>query len=115
MKVLDCSSHKIVMFEISTSWPDLISFINENPDESKLIYISLDGANAPLPLSPDRFLVKNHDSSFLNHMMWEGLLDEEEQDRYIMNRCEKFFSDGKQMLIEDYDFIEDEPFYDYSR
>lgn len=48
-------------------------------------------------------------------MMWEGLLDEDEQDEYIMNRCEKFFNDGKQMLIEDYDFIEDEPFYDYSR
>jgi hypothetical protein len=111
MKVIDCSSYKIVIFDVAS---DLTSFLDEGHDDNKLIYVSLDGTDTTL-LSPDRFLVKNRNSSFLNHMMWEGLLDEDEQDEYIMNRCEKFFNDGKQMLIEDYDFIEDEPFYDYSR
>lgn len=111
MRVIDRSSYKIVIIDTES---DIVTFFNEDHDESNLIYVPLNGTNTTL-LSPDRFLVKNYDSSFLNHMMWEGLLGEEEQDEYIMNRCDKFFTTGQQMLIEDYDFQEDEPFYDYSR
>ena len=79
-----------------------------------IVWVSLDGTETKY-LPPERSLVKNYQSSFLNHMMWEGLLDEQEQIDYITSRAEKFCQTGKQMVIEDYEFREDEPFYDYSR
>ena len=47
--------------------------------------------------------------------MWEGHFDSQEQEQYIEACCKKFRETGKQMLIEDYDYQEDEPFYDYSK
>ena len=111
MKFLDCESYTIVLIEKDD---ENLSEILTKYDESKLIYVALEGVETD-ELSADRFLVKNPDASFNNHMMWEGLLDEEEQLDYIFKCARRFYENGKQMVIEDYDFKEDEPFYDYSR
>ena len=66
-------------------------------------------------LSSDRFLITDPKDSFHNHMLWEGLFDSEEQRDYIESCCRKFWETGKQMIIENYDYQEDEPFYDYSK
>jgi hypothetical protein len=47
--------------------------------------------------------------------MWEELFSDEEKTFYIEECCKKFHETGKQMIIEDYEFQRDEPFYDYSK
>ena len=47
--------------------------------------------------------------------MWEELFGDEEKTLYIEECCKKFYETGKQMIIEDYEFQRDEPFYDYSK
>ena len=47
--------------------------------------------------------------------MWGGLFDWKEQLDYIIDCCQKFWDTDKQMTIENYDYQEDEPFYDYSK
>jgi hypothetical protein len=46
--------------------------------------------------------------------MWEGLLTQEEQNERLYHMIDTFIDTGKQYIIEDYKFVEDEPFYDYS-
>lgn len=111
MKILDCELYKIVVIE---NGDENLNDIPNQYNESELIYVSLEGTDTKY-LSSERFLVKNHKASFLNHMMWEGLLDDEEQQDYIFRCCRRFHETGKQMIIEEYDFQEDEPFYDYSK
>jgi len=111
MKCEDYGEYKVVILET----PD------DNPDETlrsldadTLIFVSMKGYTGDdIPLS--RFLVKNPDAPFENHLLWEGLLDVEEQEEYIAKCCRKFWETGKQMVIESYAFKADEPFYDYSK
>ena len=79
------------------------------------IYVAMQGYSVFDRVSKERFLVQNPESPFSNHLMWEGLFDSAEQEDYIQKCCEKFWNTGKQMVIEDYDYQEDEPFYDYSK
>ena len=111
MKFLDCETHKVVIFE---TVDDAVKNLPVQYNESELVYVALNGTDTDL-LSSERFLVKNYNSSFYNHMQWEGLLDDEEQEDYILKCARKFYETGKQMVIEDYDFQQDEPFYDYSK
>lgn len=111
MKVNDYVDFKIVILETQD---DDTSLIVNSYDESELIYVSLVGYCGD-DLSHDRFLVTSPKDSFHNHMLWEGLFDSEEQDEYIEKCCRKFWETGKQMIIENYDYQEDEPFYDYSK
>ena len=82
-------------------------------EKNKIIYVSLEGTDDKY-LHPDRFLVKNYSASLTNHFMWEGLLTQEEQDERLYQMIDTFIDTGKQYIIEDYEFVEDEPFYDYS-
>lgn len=111
MKCEDYGEYKVVILET----PD------DNPDETlrsldadTLIFVSMHGYTGD-DIPPSRFLVKNFENSFENHLMWEGLLDAEEQGEYIAKCCRKFWETGKQMVIENYAFQQDEPFYDYSK
>jgi hypothetical protein len=113
MKLIDLEKYQIVVFGTETTDDDLTSLL-EIYREEDLVYIPLEGT-ATTVLSADRFLVKNHDRSFINHMMWEGLLSETEQEEYMRERADSFFHTGRQMIIEDYDFQIDEVFYDYSK
>lgn len=113
MQLIDCTDYKIIVFG-SELTNEEFSDLARNHKDDVLIYVSLDGCEAEY-FPQERSLVKNSTASFLNHMMWEGLLDDEEQIDYIKSCAERFHNTGKQMLIEGYDFQEDEPFYDYSK
>lgn len=111
MKIVDCLEFKIILLD---SPNEDTSLILNSYNESDLIYVALQGYCGE-DLSSERFLVQNAKSSFHNHMMWEGLFDAEEQEQYIEKCCRRFWDTNKQMVIEDYDYQEDEPFYDYSK
>lgn len=80
---------------------------------NKLIYVALEGTDDKY-LHPERFLVKNYDASLVNHFMWDGLFMQDEQDKRMWEMIDNFIDNNTQVLIENYDFVEDEPFYDYS-
>jgi cytochrome oxidase Cu insertion factor (SCO1/SenC/PrrC family) len=82
-------------------------------EKNKLLFVSLEGTDDKY-LHPDRFIVKNYTASLTNHFMWEGLLTQEEQNERLYHMIDTFIDTGKQYIIEDYKFVEDEPFYDYS-
>lgn len=111
MKIVDFVEYKIVVLETTD---EDTSSITSSYTESDLIYVALKGYEGT-DLSADRFLVTNPKDSFHNHMLWEGLFDSEEREEYIESCCKKFWETGKQMLIESYEYKEDEPFYDYSK
>ena len=111
MQVIDCTDYRIVVFGSELSESQLNDLTSQG---SNVILVALDGCEDEY-FPRDLSLVKNVKASFMNHMMWEGLLDDEEQIEYIKTQCARFFNTGKQMIIEDYDFQEDEPFYDYSK
>ena len=110
MKVLDHVDYKIVILDDMNEDVSPLEF-----SEESVIYVALQGYTNFDKLSKERFLVINPESSFINHLMWEGHFDSQEQEQYIEKCCKKFWETGKQMIIEDYDYQEDEPFYDYSK
>ncbi len=79
---------------------------------SRLFYIPVDGCDDKY-LHPHRFIVSNYDQSLTNHMMWEGIFDEEDQMTYMVNALREFQTTGKQLLIEKVDFNEEAPIFDY--
>lgn len=109
MQLIECTDYKIVVFGSDVAIDELGKLSSDNT-----IFVPLNGCDDD-DFPHERSLVKNSKASFLNHMMWEGLLDDLEQLDYIKNCCDRFYNTGKQMLIEDYAFQQDEPFYDYSR
>lgn len=111
MKIIDCLDFKIVLLESSNedSDPILASY-----DESSLIYVPMEGYTGD-GFSHSRFLTEDLSLSFSNHLMWEGLFDQKEQLDYIIDCCQKFWDTDKKMIVENYDYQEDEPFYDYSK
>jgi hypothetical protein len=86
----------------------------DQTDRNKLILVPTEGYNGTKYLHPDRFIIKNHAASLVNHFMWEGLVSAEEHDSRMWSMINNFIDTNKQYLIEDYTFVEDEPFYDYS-
>ncbi len=80
---------------------------------SRLFYVPVDGCDDKY-LHPHRFIVENYDQSLTNHMLWEGILDEEDQMEYMLRCLRDFQSTGKQMLLEEVDFDHSEPIYDYT-
>lgn len=108
---------------------DLIVFDSDNCDKqelyniqhhhitndtlNQLVFVAFEGSDDSL-LDSSRFLVENRQCSWINHMMWNGLLSKEDQDKYTDEQARRFVETGVQMYIENYEFVEDEPFYDYS-
>lgn len=86
---------------------------NMNGDGDKLIYVALEGT-LDTTLNSKNFLIKNYNASLRNHFLWEGYFTKAEQDKYLFTLIDNFIDTGKQLLIEEYEFVEDEPFYDYS-
>lgn len=80
---------------------------------NQFLYVPLDGTDDNR-LDPDHFLQENYHASLINSLMWDGLFTEEEQDKRIWELIDNFIDTGKQYLVEEYEFSEDEPFYDYS-
>ena len=46
--------------------------------------------------------------------MWQGHFTDDEQTTRMWEMIDEFIDNGKQILVEEYEFVEDEPFYDYS-
>lgn len=111
MKITDCGEYKIVILETPTIDEDVLL---SSYSEDDLVYVPLEGYDGNR-LSPDRFLITEPSSSFSNHMMWEGIFDDDEKQSYIEKCCKKFQDTDKQMIIESYEFKRDEAFYDYSK
>ncbi len=111
MKIIDCLEFKIILLDSPNEDPNMIL---PSYDESKLVYVAMLGYVGE-EFSHARFLTKDPTLSFSNHLMWEGLLDQKEQLEYIQDCCKTFWDTGHQMIIENYDYQEDEPFYDYSK
>ena len=95
------------------STPEWVHKCRKLIDKNSIIYVPLEG-NDDKYLHPDRFIVKNRTASLNNHFLWEELLLEEEQDERMWAMVDKFIDEGKQYIIEDYEFTKDEPFYEYS-
>lgn len=93
--------------------PEWVNKVRKLIDKNSIIFVPLDG-NDDKYLHPDRFIVKNRTASLSNHFLWEELLLDEEQDERMWAMVDKFIDEGKQYIIEDYEFTKDEPFYDYS-
>lgn len=117
MKTFDRRGFSVSVFEGDEDLSDLHQLQDNSGlaglEKNKLIYVSLEGTNDKY-LHPDRFLVKNYTASLTNHFMWEGLLTQEEQNERLYHMIDAFIDTGRQIIIEDYRFVEDEPFYDYS-
>ena len=81
--------------------------------KNKIIYVPLEGTEDKY-LHPDRFLVKNYTASLVNHFLWDGLFLQEEQNKRMWEMIDTFIDTDKPFIIENYEFVKDEPFYDYS-
>ena len=82
-------------------------------DRSKLIFVPLEGyAGDELPT--DNFIIKNKSASLVNHFMWKEVWDQDGQDKEMIRLVDKFIDTGEQAVIENYQYVPDEPFYDYS-
>jgi hypothetical protein len=116
MQTIHHRDHTIIVIEDGDDVSDL-HILQDNiglsgHDKNKIIYVALEGTEDKY-LHPDRFLVKNREASLSNHFMWEGMTTPQEHDEYLMILIDKFIDTGKQIIIEDYVFADDEPFYDY--
>jgi hypothetical protein len=82
--------------------------------KNNVVFVNLDPLD-DIYLYSDRFLVENHQYSLRNHLLWKGLFDDSEQYKYLLEKAKYFLETGSQLLIEEYEFSADEPFYDYSK
>lgn len=81
--------------------------------QNLFVFVPLDGT-VDEALDPQQYLVENYQASLINSLMWDGLFTEAEQNERIWKLIDNFIDTGKQYLVEEYEFNEDEPFYDYS-
>lgn len=79
------------------------------------VWVALDGTEDDyISEVPECSLVENYRWSLINSLMWDGHLTEAERDTRLWEMIDEFIDNGKQVLVEEYEFVEDEPFYDYS-
>jgi hypothetical protein len=93
--------------------PEWVQKLSKETPKNKIIFVPLDGSDDKY-LYPERFIIQNREASLINHFLWEELLTDEEQDARLWTMVGEFVDKGKQYIIEDYEFTQDEPFYDYS-
>lgn len=80
-----------------------------------LVWVNVDGTpDDYIPEAPECCLVENYKCSLINSLLWDGHLTDSQQDRRILEMIDEFIDNGTQFLLEEYEFVEDEPFYDYS-
>jgi hypothetical protein len=78
-----------------------------------IVYVTKNGYTNEGLLS-DRFLIENYkEGSLKNHFMWEGLYTEDSQKSRLATMILEFFEEGKRFYCEEYEYVEEEPFYDY--
>jgi hypothetical protein len=104
--------HTVCIIDEDTNLEDIHDIQNKT-EKSLLIYVPLCGVN-DIYLYPERFIIENFDASLRNHFAWEELFTQQEQDERMYKMIDDFIDMGKQTIIENYEFVQDEPFYDYS-
>jgi len=82
-------------------------------DEKDFIWVALEGTESA-NLKPEYSLTENYEHSLINSLMWQGHFTDDEQTTRMWEMIDEFIDNGKQILVEEYEFVEDEPFYDYS-
>ena len=82
-------------------------------ERSKLIFIPMEGY-AGNELDSDNFLVENYSASLTNSFMWDEIWTKDEHEKEVVRLVDKFIDTGERIVIENYDYEADEPFYDYS-
>jgi hypothetical protein len=112
MDIIPYKGYTVVVFDENDDL-SRIHEIQDNTEKNLLIYVSIEGTDDKY-LHPDRFIVRNYDASLMNHFLWEGLFSQEEHDREMYKIIDNFIETGNQITIEKYEFVSDEPFYDYS-
>lgn len=80
---------------------------------NELLYVPMEGYKGT-SLRKDRFLITDPTASLSNHMMWNEIWTKEEQDLHIVKMIDKYIDTKKQAVIENYEYVAEEPFYDYS-
>lgn len=93
--------------------PEWVQKLSKETPKNKIIFVPLDGSDDKY-LYPERFIIQNREASLINHFLWEELLTDEAQDARLWTMVGEFVDKGKQYIIEDYEFSQDEPFYEYS-
>ena len=85
-------------------------------NDSKLLYVPIDGCDRVDEFSLDisKFIMKNPNASLINHFLWDGYYTKDDQKKRLWEIIDRYIDTGKQILLEEYDFSEEEPFYDYS-
>jgi len=113
MKPIQHDGHIVCIFDGDED----LTWVHQTQDQTeknKLIFVALEGTDDKY-LHPDRFIIKNKEASLTNHFMWEGLLSLGEHDIRMWSMIDNFIATHyKQHIIENYKFVDDEPFYDYS-
>ena len=103
--------HLLVVFDKDQD----LSSIHALQDENRaLVYIALDGTDDKY-LHPEKFVVENYETSMESHFLYHGKILPEDRDAYCEQLATKFIETGKQIFIEDYEFTQAEPFYDYTK
>ena len=106
------SGHYVVIFNNDES-DQVINFQKEN-EKDKLVYVCRDGTSNKY-LYPDRFVVENYHTSMLSHLLYENKILEDQQEEHMLKMAQTFIETGRQVFIEEYEFSEADPFYDYSK
>lgn len=117
MDTIDYRGFVVSVFQGDEDLSDLHTFQDNlglaGSEKNKIIYVALEGTDDKY-LHPDRFLVRNYTASLINHFLWDGLYTKDEHEKRMWEMIDTFIDTGKQYIIENYEFSEDEPFYDYS-
>ena len=93
--------------------PEWVQKLSETVKKNSIIFVPLEGSDDKY-LHPDRFIIQNKEASLNNHFLWEELLTQEDREARMWTMIDEFIDKGKQYIIEDYEFSQDEPFYEYS-
>ena len=116
MVLMTIEEKSVVLFNGNQNSLDNVKKISKSQDydENSIVLVNIEGVN-DTDLPKNIFLLENPESSLRNHILWQGIFEDVESNEYIMNKVKDFILNGNQLLVENYDFEESEPFYDYSK
>lgn len=113
MESCELFNRKIIIFRDDSDVDAILSSLYTSTDTLQdHVFVALEGSTDKR-LPSDQFLIKNRDASLMNHFLWENLLTDNERDDKLLEMLTHYIKTGKQFTIENYQFVEDEPFYEY--
>lgn len=85
---------------------------NQTETLDDIVYVSMEGIDDDVLLD-HKWIITNPKASLMNHFLWEGLFSEKEQKERLDEMIYEYFKRGKRYTIEEYEFTDTEPFFDY--